>query len=159
MKPRMAAAAALALAVVVTALWLGLDAHVPAPPAFDSVRGAWKPSEVYLLGRSGEIIHEQRVDSRRRRLEWVGLSDISPALQAAVLASEDRRFHAHGGADGRALTAAAWERLSGHGRRGASTITMQLASLLDPGLHRRGGPRSLPQKVRQMRVAWAIEGS
>ena len=159
MKPRMAAAAALALAVVVTALWLGLDARVPAPPAFDSVRGAWKPSEVYLLGRSGEIIHEQRVDSRRRRLEWVGLSDISPALQAAVLASEDRRFHAHGGADGRALAAAAWERLSGHGRRGASTITMQLASLLDPGLRRRGGPRSLPQKVRQMRMAWAIEGS
>src|SRR6266511_349832 len=142
---------------MVAALWLGLDARVPVPPAFDSVRGPWKPSEVYLLDRSGEVIHEQRVDSRRRRLEWVGLSDISPALQAAVLASEDRRFHAHGGVDGRAVAAAAWERLSGHSARGASTITMQLASLLDPGLRRRGGPRSLPQKVRQMRVARSEE--
>ena len=157
MRLRLAVAAALALTGMVAALWLGLDARVPVPPAFDSVRGAWKPSEVYLLDRSGEVIHEQRVDSRRRRLEWVGLSDISPALQAAVLASEDRRFHAHGGVDGRAVAAAAWERLSGHSARGASTITMQLASLLDPGLRRRGGPRSLPQKVRQMRVAWAIE--
>jgi penicillin-binding protein 1C len=154
---RLVAAAALALAVTVVALWLGLDARVPLPPTFNAVRVAWKPSEVYLLDRSGEIIHEQRVDSRQRRLEWVGLGDVSPALQAAVLASEDRRFHAHGGVDGSALAAAAWERLSGHGTRGASTITMQLASLLDPGLRRRGGPRSLPQKVRQMRVAWAIE--
>jgi penicillin-binding protein 1C len=127
------------------------------PPAFDRVRAAWKPSEIYLLDRSGEIIHEQREDSTRRRLEWVGLGDVSPALQAAVLASEDRRFRVHGGVDARALAAAAHQRLSGHGARGASTITMQLASLLDPALRRRGGPRSLVQKVRQMRVAWAIE--
>jgi penicillin-binding protein 1C len=154
---RMAAAAVLALALMVVALWLGLDARIPVPPAFDSVRAGWKPSEIYLLDRSGELIHEQRVDSRRRRLEWIGLGDVSPALQTALLASEDRRFHAHGGVDGRAVAAAAFQRLSGHGTRGASTITMQLASFLDPGLRRRGGPRSLPQKVRQMRMAWAIE--
>ena len=118
MRPRLAVAAALTLAVMVAALWLGLDARVPMPPAFDSVRAGWKPSEVYLLDRSGEIIHEQRVDSRRRRLEWVGLGDVSPALRSAVLASEDRRFHAHGGVDGRALAAAAFQRLSGHGTRG-----------------------------------------
>ncbi len=159
MRRRLVVAAALALTGMVAALWLGLDARVPGPPAFDSVRSAWKPSEVYLLDRGAAVIHEQRVDSRRRRLEWVGLSDISPALQAAVLASEDRRFHVHGGVDGRAFAAAAWERLSGHGIRGASTITMQVASLLDPGLRRRGGPRSLPQKVRQMRMAWAIEAA
>jgi len=154
---RTAAAAALAPAVMVAALWLGLDTRAPVPPTFDSVRSGWKPSEIYLLDRSGEIIHEQRVDSRRRRLEWIALRDVSPALQSAALASEDRRFHAHGGVDGRAVAAAAWQRLSGHGTRGASTITMQLASLLDPGLRRHGGPRSLPQKVRQMRMAWAIE--
>jgi penicillin-binding protein 1C len=142
---------------MVAVLWLGLDAAVPVPPAFDRVRAGWRPSEISLLDRSGEIIHEQRVDARRRRLEWVGLGDVSPALQSAVLASEDRRFHAHGGVDGRAIAAAALQRIMGHGARGASTITMQLASFLDPTLGRRGGPRSLPQKVRQMRVAWAIE--
>ena len=153
----MAGVAALALALMAVALWLGLDARIPEPPTFDRVRAGWKPSETYLLDRSGEVIHEQRVDSRRRRLEWVGLGDVSPALQAAVLASEDRGFYAHGGVDRRALAAAAFQRLAGRGSRGASTITMQLASFLDPALRRRGGPRSLPQKARQMRVAWAIE--
>ena len=33
---------------------------------------------------------------------------------------------------GRALVAAAWQALRGHGRRGASTITMQLAALIEP---------------------------
>jgi penicillin-binding protein 1C len=145
------------LALVALALWLGLATPIPAPPTFERVRGSWKPSEMYLLDRHGEVIHEQRVDERRRRLQWVALADISPALQAAVLASEDRRFHAHAGVDVRAVAAAAAQRLSGQGSRGASTITMQLASLLDPALRRRGGPRSVPQKVRQVRCAWALE--
>ena len=157
MRPRLAVAAALVFVVMATALWLGVDARIPGPPDFDGVRRGWKPSEVYLVDRSGEVIHEQRVDRRRRRLEWVGLGNVSPALLAAVLTSEDRRFHAHGGVDGRAVAAAAVQRLTGGGARGASTITMQLASLLDPALRRHGGPRSLPQKTRQMRMAWAIE--
>jgi hypothetical protein len=99
----------------------------------------------------------RKVDDRRGRLGWVTLAEISPALEAAVLASEDRRFHAHGGVDARAVAAATLARLSGRGPRGASTITMQLASALDPALRGRGAPRSMPQKVRQMRVAWAIE--
>jgi penicillin-binding protein 1C len=156
-RPRLAIATTLAFVVMATALWLGLDARIAEPPTFDAVRTGWKPSEIYLLDRSGEIIHEQRVDATRRRLEWVGLGDVSPALQAAVLTSEDRRFYAHGGVDSRAIAAAAVQRLSGGVSRGASTITMQLASLLDPALRRRGGPRSLPQKTRQMRMAWIIE--
>src|SRR5215470_13204243 len=151
--------AALALGLLLTALWLGLDARVPAPPSFEVVRSQWKPSELFLLDRNGEVIHEQRVDPRRRRLEWVTFADISPALRSAVLTSEDRHFDTHGGVDPRAIAAAAWQRASGHGVRGASTITMQLASMLDPALRRPGGPRSLSQKVRQMRVAWAIESS
>ena len=150
---------AVSLALAALALWLGLGTPVPMPPSFERVRGSWKPSEVSLLDRNGEVIHEQRADDKRRRLDWIALADISPALQAAVLASEDRRFRAHGGVDARAIAAAAAERLTGHGSRGASTVTMQLASFLDPALRRRGGPRSLPQKVRQIRVARAIEST
>jgi penicillin-binding protein 1C len=153
----LAGGAALAVGLMVTALWLGLDARVPQPPAFATVREQWKPSELFLLDRDGEVIQEHRVDPRRRRLEWVALADISPALRDAVLASEDRRFAAHSGVDVRAMAAALLQRASGHGARGASTITMQVASMLDPALRRRGGPRSLPQKARQVRVAWAIE--
>ncbi len=82
------------------ALWLGLASPIPAPPAFERVRAGWKLSELYLLDRNGLVIHEQRMDDKRRRLEWVALGDVSPALQASVLASEDRRFFAHGGVDG-----------------------------------------------------------
>ncbi|HXJ81497.1 MAG TPA: penicillin-binding protein 1C, partial [Candidatus Methylomirabilis sp.] len=158
MRLRLYAGAGVAgLALMTLALWLGFGTPIPPPPTFDRVRASWKVSEMYLLDRTGEVIHEQRVDDRRRRLPWVALADISPALQAAVLASEDRRFPAHSGVDVRAVVAATAQRLTGHGGRGASTITMQLASFLDPALRRRGGPRSLPQKVRQMRIAWALE--
>ena len=148
---------AVAVGVMTLALRLGLGTPIPSPPSFERVRAAWKPSEISLIDRNGEVIHEQRADDKRRRLDWVALADISPALQRAVLASEDRRFYAHGGVDARALAAAAVQRVVGHGPRGASTTTMQLASFLDPALRRRSGPRSLPQKVRQMRMAWAIE--
>src|SRR5262249_12443501 len=153
----LAGVAALGLALMVTALWLGLDARLPELPAFERVREQWKPSELFLLDRDGVVIQERRVDPRRRRLDWVALADISPALRDALLASEDRRFVAHSGVDARADVAAVLQRVSGHGATGASTTTMQVASRLDPALRRRGGPRSLPQKTRQMRVAWAIE--
>jgi penicillin-binding protein 1C len=156
-RPLLVAALAAIAGLAWLALWLGLATPIPAPPAFERVKAGWKPSELYLLDRNGLVIHEQRMDDTRRRLEWVALGDVSPALQTSVLASEDRRFFAHGGVDGRAVASAAWERVTGHGHRGASTITMQLASFLDPSLRRRGGPRTLPQKARQMRLAWAIE--
>jgi penicillin-binding protein 1C len=155
-RPRFAPAAVAVLLPVAIFLWL-VGSPVAPPPDFEAVRAGWKPSEVYLLDRSGEVIHEQRVDEKQRRLEWVALRDVSPALRTAVLASEDRRFYLHRGVDGRAVAAAALQRLSGGGARGASTISMQLASFLDPGLRRRGGPRSLPQKLRQMRAALDIE--
>src|SRR5262249_31857302 len=85
------------------------------------------------------------------------LDDISRALSAAVVASEDRRFYRHGGIDVVALLAAAWTRLRGGPVRGASTISMQLAALLEPELQRHDGPRSPAQKWQQMRWARALE--
>jgi len=141
------------------ALVLSLFAHSTtlAPPTPEMVRAAWKASEAALLDRHGEILHERRVDATRRRLAWTALDDVSSALVTAVLASEDRRFREHGGVDARAIAAAVWLRLSGGGPRGGSTITMQLAGLLDPALRRRREPRGLAQKWRQMRLAWALE--
>jgi penicillin-binding protein 1C len=74
-----------------------------------------------------------------------------------VIASEDRRFNQHHGIDYRALVAAGVERLHSGRGRGASTISMQLAALLDPRLRRSNGPRTLGQKWRQIRAARAIE--
>jgi penicillin-binding protein 1C len=132
--------------------------HNPQFPTFADVRAAYQPSDVALLDRHGVVIHEVRVDSRRRRLAWTSLNDVSPALQAAVIASEDRRFYAHHGVDVPAVVGAALQLLRGGPRRGASTLSMQLATQIDPQRRpRRNGWRALVEKWRQMQRAWALE--
>ncbi|MEJ7660384.1 MAG: penicillin-binding protein 1C [Hymenobacter sp.] len=61
------------------------------------------------------------------------LTEITPALQAAIIAKEDRYFRWHLGVNPVAIVQAAGRNLFGHGRTtGASTITMQVARLLEP---------------------------
>jgi penicillin-binding protein 1C len=86
----------------------------------------------------------------------VGLQDFSPALLDAVVASEDARFFEHAGVDWQAVAGALHRNAHG-GRRGASTLTMQLAGLLDAGLARGPGGRTLAQKFDQAAGAMAIE--
>ncbi len=148
----------LTMLVAAVLAWLAFGTPPPAVPTFQAVRAAHRPSDLQLLDRHGALLHELRIDETARRLAWTALADISPALQAAVIASEDRRFFRHGGVDLEAMAAALLQWRGGGPRRGASTITMQVATLLDARLRRSGGPRTLPQKWRQMRLAWAIEG-
>ena len=122
---------------------------------FESVRGRWRASDAWLLDRNGEPLSRVRIDRQRRRGDWVAAGEVSPALAAAVLASEDKRFRSHGGVDWLAMLGAFGQTASG-GRRGGSTITMQLAAYLHPELER-GGRRSLIDKWRQMRQALALE--
>lgn len=126
------------------------------PPDFAAVRAA-PGSDRILFDRHGEALHRLRVDPSVRRLPWVPLEAVAPALREAVLRAEDRRFARHGGVDGLALAAAVLARLRGGPPRGASTLSMQLAALLDPEGLGRGGRRSLPAKLAQMRAAWALE--
>jgi penicillin-binding protein 1C len=129
----------------------------PAAPPFEAVRARNGPSDARLLDRHGVVLDARRIDLQRRRLEWTPLAAVSPALRAAVVAAEDRRFADHGGVDLRAVAASAVQALGGGGRRGASTITMQVAALLDASLRTRGGRRTLAQKWAQARLAWALE--
>jgi penicillin-binding protein 1C len=126
-------------------------------PSFAGVRESFRPSDHSLLDRHGTVLDERRLDFQGRRLAWIPLADISPALQAAVLTSEDRRFYRHGGVDLWAVAGAVAHRLVGKPLRGASTISMQLVTLIDPELHRRRSPRTIPDKWRQMRLAMALE--
>jgi monofunctional biosynthetic peptidoglycan transglycosylase len=66
---------------------------------------------------------------RGLRREWVPLAQINPAMQRAVIVSEDSRFCTHRGIDWRAVDKAMGEKRRG-GPRGASTITMQVAKNL-----------------------------
>ena len=126
------------------------------PPDFTTVRDQFATSEARLLARDGTVLAVRRTDPSVRRLDWVPLVAISPALQRRIVAAEDQRFGQHGGVDWRAVAAAARNRLEGRANRGASTITMQLAALLDPALGT-AGTRSWRQKAMQARAALAIE--
>jgi penicillin-binding protein 1C len=134
-----------------------LTTYAHALPAFEEVKNSYKKSDAVLLDRYGEVIHELRVDEKGRRLDWVSLKDISPSLIKAVVHSEDRRFYEHHGVDWRAVIAAVFDRLLSKGDRGASTITMQLVSILDKGLKPKGAKRTLGQKWGQIEAAWEIE--
>jgi penicillin-binding protein 1C len=128
-----------------------------APPSFAAVKEKRTSSEAYLLDRHGEIIHEIRVDPSGRRLDWKPLGEISPTLIQAVIDSEDRSFFAHHGVDWRALASAAVKNLYSSSARGASTITMQLASILHG--RRAQGRRDWREKWEQIERAREIEQS
>ena len=124
---------------------------------FEQVRAAHRPSDALLLDRHGEPIGSRRVDTSVRRLAWVSLDEVSPALPEALLWAEDQRFWQHGGVDWAAAAAALWQRAGGGSARGASTISMQVAAMLDPALARGGAPRDLSRKWSQAEAAWALE--
>ncbi|HTN28538.1 MAG TPA: penicillin-binding protein 1C [Burkholderiales bacterium] len=123
--------------------------------SYAAARAEWRSSDAWLLDRQGEALSRVRIDKSRRRGDWVELANVSPALVDAMLAAEDRRFRSHGGVDWFGLAGAFRETTSG-GRRGGSTITMQLAAWLHPELER-SGRRDALQKWRQIRQAIAME--
>jgi penicillin-binding protein 1C len=121
-------------------------------------------SNAYLMDRQGRTLQTIRLNENERRLEWLPLSHISPALIRAVLTAEDRNFFSHSGVDYLAMTAAVWQNLRATvmgttARRGASTISMQLAgNLLDIEMGASKTPRrSFWLKLQQMRAAWQLE--
>ena len=137
--------------------FLLLSGQALAVPSFEEVRRGYLKSDSLLLDRHGEVIHELRVNPGGRRLDWTALQDVSPAVLEAVIRAEDRRFYHHSGIDYLAMTGALLRGMRSVGFRGASTITMQLASLLDRDLLPIKGKRSLSQKWKQIGAAFAIE--
>jgi penicillin-binding protein 1C len=139
----------------VLALACGTAGH--ALPSFEAVKNDYRSSDSLLLDRDGEVLQRLRTDLTVRRGQWVALGDVSPALRHAILLSEDKRFYEHSGVDWRAVSAAAWGNLWNRKTRGASTITMQLAGLLDDELHMGPGGRTVTQKIGQTLAARELE--
>ncbi|RZT38353.1 penicillin-binding protein 1C [Cupriavidus agavae] len=131
-------------------------AAAQAVPAFREVRDNWRSADIVVADRHGETVARVRDDFQARRGDWVTLADTSPALRTAIVLSEDRRFYAHSGVDWQGVAAAAWANLWNTRTRGASTLTMQLAGLLDEDLRARRG-RSFGQKVGQAVSAASLE--
>lgn len=134
-----------------------IPSHVYALPSFQEVKDSYRKSDAVLLDRHGKIIHELRVDPTFRRLDWTSIEEISPAFIKAVVLSEDKRFYEHHGVDWLAVSSAVIKNLFTKKSRGASTITMQLASMLDESLKPKGAKRTTGQKWDQMKAATKLE--
>ena len=137
-----------------------VSAYAPlaqAVPSFAEVQQGFRSSETRVLSREGELLQRVRTDTTVRRGDWVALTDVSPALRTAMVLSEDRRFYEHSGVDWAAVTAAAWGNLWNQRTRGASTITMQLAGLLDDDWRRSNSGRSVVQKAGQTVAAQVLD--
>jgi len=136
---------------------LTLAVNSQASPSFREVKDSYRKSDTVLLDRHGKVLHELRTDAKGRRLDWVRLKDVSPALRNAIIFSEDRRFYSHSGVDWKAALTAGIKNLYSQTSRGASTITMQLAALLNKELRPRNNKKTLAQKWAQMEAARDIE--
>jgi penicillin-binding protein 1C len=129
--------AVLAAGVLVLALpWLA-DRLWPLPMPADDLARVVLAEDGTPLWRFADADGVWRYPVRREQ--------VSPLYLQALLAYEDRWFYSHPGINPLALARAAWLNLRG-GRvlSGGSTLSMQVARLLDPH------PRTLPGKLRQL---------
>jgi monofunctional glycosyltransferase len=87
------------------------------------------PSTAFMLARRLEASMEGEKRFTLKQ-QWVPLERIAPALQLAVVASEDQKFPQHFGFDVEAIADAVEDRFEGKSTRGASTLTQQVAKNL-----------------------------
>lgn len=138
--------------VVVAGLWVAAQAREverTLPPVRMDL-AAELPTKSYVYAADGSQLAEI---GRENRI-WAGLSDISPHVIDALIATEDRRFFQHDGVDYRRLVQAGWFALKGDERGGASTLTMQLVKNVYPEIAKL--PRR-DRKVRELLMAQRIE--
>jgi monofunctional glycosyltransferase len=86
---------------------------------------------------------------------WVPLAEIAPALQHAVIVSEDASFYFHEGFDWEGIKDAVWRNVeTGKLARGGSTLTQQLAKNLYLS-----SDKTLLRKANEALIAYALERS
>src|ERR1700743_3536013 len=91
-----------------------------------------------VVDRKGKLLRAYAMPDGRWRLA-VEAKDVDPTYLKLLFAYEDKRFYSHDGVDPLALGRAAYQLVTrDHIVSGGSTITMQLARLIQP----RGPPSS-----------------
>ena len=109
-------------------------------------------SSVEVVDRSGKLLRAYTVADGRWRLA-VTSGAVDQGYIDMLVAYEDGRFYDHPGVDIRAMLRASVQALwNGHIVSGGSTLTMQVARLLEES-----GTGKVAGKLRQMRVALALE--
>jgi penicillin-binding protein 1C len=105
-----------------------------------------------VLDRHGKLLRAYLTSDGRWRLPATR-RDVDPRFVQALLAYEDDRFFSHHGVDPLAMMRAVYQFVThGHIVSGGSTITMQVARLLEPRRE-----RSISAKLKQMVRAIELE--
>ena len=105
-----------------------------------------------VLDRDGRLLRAYATTEGRWRLPATA-KDVDPRFLKLLFAYEDKRFYEHDGVDLLALGRAAFQLVTqGHIVSGGSTLTMQVARLLEPREH-----RSFGAKLRQITRALELE--
>lgn len=135
-----------------------LGSSLWALPTYEEVKSNFKPSDIQVLDRSGELVQRYRIQNTYRSEEWTDYHKLPKFLVESVVHAEDKRFFSHGGVDSNALVSSFLGNLTGSTLRGGSTITMQLVSLLDLELQPRESKRkTVFQKLKQIQRAVELE--
>ncbi|WP_132055909.1 penicillin-binding protein 1C [Pseudocnuella soli] len=105
-----------------------------------------------ITDERGQVLHAYLTPDQKWRMK-TELSEISPLLQKAIVAKEDRYFFHHPGVNPFAVGRALVNNIS-KGRRtsGASTITMQVARLLHP--QKRTAGAKVVEAFRALQLEW-----
>jgi penicillin-binding protein 1C len=112
-----------------------------------------KQTSVTVVDRNGKLLRAFAMKDGRWRLPVDARKDVDPTYLKLLFAFEDQRFYEHGGVDPIALARAAWQLTSrGHIVSGGSTITMQLARLMEEPAHHRSFYAKLRQIVRAVEI-------
>jgi penicillin-binding protein 1C len=139
-----AIAVTLSLALAAGAWWV--VALGPAPV------GEGLAFSTLVVDREGRLLRPYTTPEGRWRLP-AARADVDPRFLSMLLAFEDKRFASHAGVDPLALARAARQLLfNGRIVSGASTLTMQVARLLEPR-----SERSVSAKLRQLVRAIELE--
>jgi penicillin-binding protein 1C len=140
--------AAIALGVACIALaGAALVADRMLPPPLERLSSV----STLVLDRDGRVLRAYTTPDGAWRLP-ADLAQIDPKFVRFLLAYEDRRFRTHPGVDALAVGRASWQAVSrGRIMSGASTLTMQLARLLEPS------ERTIGAKLSEMARAMQIE--
>lgn len=123
---------------------------VPFTPGISDIRKAKSEQPAQVLSADGKELAVYRWANR----DWVKLSEISPNVVNALIATEDHRFYQHHGLDWRRTASAALHTFSGD-RQGGSTITQQLARNRYPDDI--GRAPTMTRKLKEAITAFKIE--
>lgn len=102
--------------------------HLKLEPSFETFKSSYPLSDEYLYSEDGRLLSQIRTQFKSRSIVWTELNQIDHDFVDRLVFQEDHHFYEHAGIRLASLGKAFWlYATETNSKRGASTITMQLA--------------------------------